>query len=129
MFLFLHLYYNMPSRKEMYDAIRSDYGSTIPDEWIQLVLDMYEKQPEYIERLCKDLKKEAKGVDKGRLRQGAPLPKTRLTIEEIEQLNKKAEEVQQYILEKNNSCIVKEKDVLVKAVEQDPQCSEAPLLE
>lgn len=112
----------MVSRKEMYEAIRADYGSTIPDEWIQLVLDMYEKQPEYIERLCKDLKKEAKG-------KSAPPPKTRLTIDEIEHLNKKAEETQQYILEKNNSCIVKEEDVLVKAVEQDPQCSETTLLE
>ena len=73
----------MPTRREMYEAIKRDYGNALLDDHINLVLDMYEKNPEYIEQLCKEEKKKHKRV---------PEPKTRLTLEELEAINKKFEE-------------------------------------
>lgn len=115
----------------MYDALKADYGNTVPDEWLHFLLDTYEKDPEYIERLCKDLKNEhkAKGLGKS-----LPPPKTRLTAEELEQLNEKAKEVQEFVLQNNKCYIVKkteeeEQNELDKADIKELECGEAPLLE
>ena len=76
----------MPSRSEMYAAIKRDYGGTVLDDHINLVLDMYEQDTEFIERLCKEEKKKHK--------RAAPEPKTRLTLEDFEQIQKRFQEEQ-----------------------------------
>ena len=71
----------MPSRQEMYAAIKRDYGGIVLDDHINLVLDMYEQDTEFIERLCKEEKKKHK--------RAAPEPKTRLTMEDFEKIQQK----------------------------------------
>lgn len=86
----------MPTRKEMFEAIKADYGAALLDEHINLVLDLYEKNPEFIERLCKEEKKKCKRV---------PEPKTRLTVEELDALNQKFIEEEKVILKENKFII------------------------
>ena len=76
----------MPSRSEMYAAIKRDYGGTVLDDHINLVLDMWEQDTEFIERLCKEEKKKHKRAH--------PEPKTRLTMEDFEQIQKRFQEEQ-----------------------------------
>ena len=76
----------MPSRSEMYEAIKKDYGATVLDDHINLVLDLWEQDQSFIERLCKEEKKKHK--------RAAPEPKTRLTMEDFEQIQKRFQEEQ-----------------------------------
>lgn len=68
----------MPVRSEMRKAVAEDYPH-LPMDFIDLVLDLHETDPEYIERLCKEEKKRT-----GSKR--APEPKRQLTVEEFEAL-------------------------------------------
>lgn len=88
----------MPNRKDMFLAIKNDYGEALLDDHINLVLDLYEQNPDYIERLCKDLRKQHK---KGTFIE----PKTRLTVQELDALNQKFKEDEQRIIESNKVSI------------------------
>lgn len=70
----------MPTRAEMILAIKSDFPH-LPDDWIELVLDVHEKNPDFIQDICKEEKKK----NKGRL----PSIKTQLNIEEFERIHSK----------------------------------------
>lgn len=74
----------MPSKKDMMAAIKQDYPN-LPDDYVELVLDVYEKDAEYIERLCKQMKKESK-------HKGIPPVKTQLTLDELDRLSQKHKE-------------------------------------
>lgn len=70
----------MPSnRADLMKAIKQDYP-TMPDFMIETVLDVYEKDPDYIENWIKEEKKRLKT-------NRPPQPKTQLTIEEFERLH------------------------------------------
>lgn len=75
----------MPNRQEMHAAIKSDYPQ-IFDDMIDLVLDLYEKNPTYIEDLIKQEKKKNKRV---------PQPKRQLNLEEFEKLHAAAPKPEQ----------------------------------
>ena len=86
----------MPTRKDMFEAIKAYYGNALLDEHINLVLDLYEKRPEYSEQLCKEEKKKHKKV---------PDPKIRLTMEERDEIQKKFDEELPSILASNKATI------------------------
>lgn len=70
----------MPSnRSEMMKAIQSDYP-LMPDFLIDLVLDVYEKNPQYIEDWIKEEKKRTK-------MKHPPAPKHTFTLEDLERLH------------------------------------------
>lgn len=95
---FFSVFHKMPTKSDMKKAVMQDYPH-LPTEMIDLVLDLYESDPDYIERLCKEEKKKMKRV---------PTPKTQLTLEEFERLHAvpkaahavKQEDVDQLISEK-----------------------------
>ena len=71
----------MPSRQEMIEAVRQDYPN-LPFDMIDIVLEMHEKNPEYVEALIKAEKQRLKS-------KRAPEPKVRLTASELDELNEK----------------------------------------
>ena len=70
----------MPSRAEMIEAVRQDYPN-LPLDFIDLVLELHEKNPEYIEGLIK--------AEQKRLKAKRVEPKNRMSVQELEQLNEK----------------------------------------
>lgn len=70
----------MPTRKDFYEGLKMDYPN-LPDDMIHLVIDMYEKDHDWIEQRIKEEKKKHKGK--------IPLPKTQLTLSEMETLHEK----------------------------------------
>ena len=106
----------MPSRKEIFDSIVADYP-TLPHEFIHTLLDLHEKEPEYLEKIIKEQRKKHKRV---------PEPKTQLSLEEMERIQKKIDE-----LPKGSITIEKAPEVEVTEVESNmeeefPKVHEAP---
>jgi len=66
-------------KKEMKEAIHADYPN-MPSEFLDVFLDMYEKDKEWIEDRIKQQKKIHKKV---------PEPKVQLTLEELDRLTEK----------------------------------------
>lgn len=71
-----------PTRSELFKSIKEDYPSVL-DDMINMVLDLYETNPDFIEQICKEEKKKTKGR--------IPKVKTQLTFEEFEKLNSQME--------------------------------------
>ena len=65
----------------MIESVKTDYPH-MPIDFINLVLELHEKDPEYIEGLIKAEKQKLKA-------KRAPEPKVRLTVEELDELNEK----------------------------------------
>ena len=82
-----------PTRDEMQRSIQLDYPNMPPD-FIALVLDMWEKDPLYVQNIIAQEKKKQK-------LKHAPPPKTQLTVKELEELNEKFKLEQEKILGEN----------------------------
>lgn len=91
----------MPNRKEMFAAIKSDY-SHVPDEFINIILDLHEQNSGYIE----DIIKEEKRKNKGKI----PAVKRQLSLEEYERIHAKFKEEEARILLENKSHVIKNID-------------------
>ena len=73
-------------KQELIDAVRQDYPQ-LPADFITLLLEIHEKDPDYVEGLIKS--------EKNRLKtKRPPEPKTRLTAQEMDELNAKFQETQ-----------------------------------
>lgn len=88
----------MPTRAELFQAIKQDYPHLF-DYMINLVLDLHEKNPDYIEMLIKNEKKSSKT-------KGAPKVKSGLSIEELDRLNAKFKEQEAEILKSSSATVV-----------------------
>ena len=102
----------MPSRSElMYDAIQRDYPN-LPPDFINLVLDMHEKDPEWIESIIKEEKKKTKS-------NRAPPPKTQITVAELDELNEKWKKEQEIIFNNTKEAInVEVNEAIPESTEQ-----------
>lgn len=94
-------------KKEMKEAIQLDYPN-MPEQFIDLFLDVYEKDPDFIQERIKHEKKIHKKV---------PDPKVQLTLEELDKLtekfNKENPEGKAWVvahLKENPDAIVKEEE-------------------
>ena len=95
----------MPTRKEMFEAIVADYP-TLPHEFINTLLDLHEKDHDYLETIIKEQRKKFKRV---------PEPKTQLSLEEMERIQKKIDE-----LPKGSITVEKAPEVEVTEVYEAP---------
>lgn len=90
MFHFLPYFFlksiKMPTRNEMFQALSADYPN-IPSDMLQLLIDLYEKDKDWVEERIKIEKKKCKGR--------IPPPKTQLTLEDMEMFSEKMKEIPQ----------------------------------
>lgn len=86
----------MPSKKEMIDAIKSDYPQ-MPIDMIHLVLDLNEKDEKFISDVIKEEKKKSKGI---------PKVKRQMNIEELDILTQKFKAHEEHILKSNLANII-----------------------
>lgn len=97
----------MVSKKEMFEAIKVDYPQ-MPNEMIETVLELNEKDSKFIEDVIKAERKKYKTI---------PKVKRQMDINDLDVLTSIFKEKEKDILKNNAATIVKAEENLVEVVE------------